>query len=260
MFSNTNAQEILNTTIVEEIPTPQIVQPIFLSTSGTSRGGIASYMNMFTKEQFINEVLKRTTKSWGTWRYGMPGSYVCLLKDMDLKEFEQYFDVCAEPRICPFSEKLVTQLFRKEISLIYGEHKRISKIPLLKKSQLKIGGIYKQNSDDSWGYLYLGKVEKCKTQYNNRTYKNESQYVRGIGFTSVNLREGKIQESGLDENIACTYILAGMKKLVEDTGLTYLPLKSEYTYNYVNHNRRNGGMYSWLGEDDYTITTKLLEV
>ena len=87
---------------------------IFTVTTSGDRTNIMTGFPLWDKEMFLENVKKGT--NYGRYRYGVMGGHVWLLKDMSLIEFDQVFS----PE--EFTAKEITELFRKEISLKYGEH------------------------------------------------------------------------------------------------------------------------------------------
>jgi hypothetical protein len=99
---------------------------IFTTTSSGDRTNIMASFPLWNKEMFLKSV--KSGGNYGRYRYGKIGGYISLVKDMLLEEFDQVFSPDE------FTTKEITEIFRKEISLKYGEHAEKAKIkPLTKK-------------------------------------------------------------------------------------------------------------------------------
>lgn len=200
---------------------------IFMGTWRTSRGGLGAGIEVFDKEKLINKIKSSEQRGWlHQLRYAKVNEgYSELLSLMNLLEFEEVFD----PSI--FTPKEITTYFRKEISEKYGEHairKTLRRIP---KKELKIGGLYKTDTDEE--YFYLG---KCKGSYyqperknnyyyfqkeNNEefegyVYENKSSYREQNDITSLLVNIHKKDDKKCTSSLYKPYCIKSVKKFVKD--------------------------------------------
>lgn len=154
---------------------------IFTKTCNSSRGGLMVNFPLWDKKMFIFHFLK-SGKEWrDQYRYGKIGSYMYNFKDMSLEEFDKIFPEQ------PFTVEQITELFRKEVSLKYGEHKRKSELKTVPAKDIVLGGIYIDINGDKW--VNLGLVKKIidkgyyKPSYNREKYPIIEQ--KGHGYIDL---------------------------------------------------------------------------
>ncbi len=206
---------------------------IFTVTASGDRTNIMADFPLWNKEMFLENVKKG--KNYGRYRYGKIGGYMSLLKNMLLEEFDQVFS----PE--EFTAKKITELFRKEISLKYGEHAEKAKIKPISKKDLERGCVYKDFSGTSW--LYFGEVEKTLDKTYKKRYQSEKKPIeveKGYGF------DWYYENRAIDANI---YVLKNPKKLMEKVEGVKIELKPEYVLE------SSRGYYT---KEEHLTTLKLL--
>jgi len=190
---------------------------IFTQTASGDRTNIMSTFPLWDKEMFLEHV--KSGKGYGRYRYGHIGGYVHLLKDMSLEEFDQLFTVD------DFTKEEITELFRKEVSLKYGEHGEKAKIKPLSKKELERGCVYEDFSGNNW--LYFGEVEQTIDSTYLKTYRSEKKPIEvknGIGFIWW--------YKNIENTIKATdvYVLKSPKKLMKKVEGIKIELESEYIH------------------------------
>lgn len=206
---------------------------VFTNTASGDRTNIMSSFPLWNKEMFIADIKKG--KNSGRYRYGKIGGYMNLLKDMSLQEFNEVFSSNT------FTIEEITSLFRKEISLVYGEHAEKAKIKPLAKKDLEKGCVYKDFSGVS--FLYFGEVEKTIDKTYKKRYPSEKKPMeveKGYGFAWY--YENR-------EFNADIIVLKSPKKLMEKVQGVKIELKSEYTLE------TSRGYYA---KEEWKTTLKLL--
>ncbi|BAO04825.1 DNA-binding protein [Clostridium botulinum B str. Osaka05] len=214
---------------------------IFMGTWRTSRGGLGAGIEVFDKEKLVNKIKSSEQKGWlHQLRYAKVNEgYSELLSLMSLSEFEEVFD----PSI--FTPKEITTYFRKEISEKYGEHairKTLKRIP---KKELKIGGLYKADTDEE--YFYLG---KCKGSYyqpeiksyhsyfsteknqefEGYVYEKKTNYKEQNDITSLLVNIHKKRDKTSCSLVYKPYCIKSVKKFVEDLNYQIkIPKTFEFT-------------------------------
>lgn len=206
---------------------------IFTITASGDRTNIMASFPIWNKEMFLKHV--KEGKNYGRYRYGTIGGYMTLLKEMDLLEFDSVFS----PE--DFTAKEITELFRKEISLKYGEHAEKAKIKPIAKKDLERGCVYKDFSGQS--YLYFGEVEKTTDKTYKKIYQSEKKPLeveRGYGFEWY--YENKSFNARID-------VLKSPKRLMEKVEGIKIDLKPKY----VTHTS-----YGYYNKEEHEITLRLL--
>lgn len=193
-------------------------QIVFTQTTSGDRTNIMSSFQLWSKETFLKKV--KEDNSYGRYRYGyIDGGYVSLLKDMRLDEFETVFD----PTF--FNPAEITEIFRKEISEKYGEHKAKKELKSLKKSEIERGYTYLDVNGNEW--LYLGQVEQTTDKTYLRTYQSEKkpvEVVTGNGFIdSYYIDRPQSYPINVD-------VIKSMKKLVSKVDKPKVEFLDEYVY------------------------------
>lgn len=206
---------------------------IFTATTSGDRTNIMASFPLWNKEMFLKNV--KNGKSNDRYRYGKVGGYMHLLKDMLLEEFDQIFS--SEE----FTIKEITELFRKEISLKYGEHAEKAKIKPLAKKDLERGCVYKDFSGAT--YLYFGEVEKITDKTYKKRYPSEKKPIEvekgyGFGWYYVNI-----------EFNADIQVLKSPKRLMEKVEGIKIEVEPEYTLE------KSRGYYT---KEEWKITLKLI--
>lgn len=196
-------------------------QIVFTETSSGDRTNIMSSFQLWSKETFL-EKAQDSKRRHSRYRYGyIDKGYVSLLKDMMLDEFEQVF---TQDEINQFSPEQVTEIFRKEISEKYGEHRLKAQLKSLKPSEIKRGCIYKDVNGKDW--LYLGKVKQETDKTYLQTYQSNKKPIEikeGNGFIKWNIENTKQYPVNVD-------IIKGMKKLTSLSDKPEIKLEDEYIY------------------------------
>jgi hypothetical protein len=185
---------------------------VFTCTESGDKTNIIASFPLWDKGMFLASVKESIKK--GRYRYGKIGGYMHLLKDMKLEEFNELFPAGT------FTEKEVTSLFRKEISLVYGEHAVKAKIKAIPKRELERGCVYKDVNGAE--YLYFGEVEKTIDKTYQERYASDKKPIeveKGYGF------EWYYNSKKIDANIT---VLKSPKKLVEKVEGIKIDLKEEY--------------------------------
>lgn len=206
---------------------------VFTCTASGDRTNIMSSFPLWDKEMFVKDI--KRGKNSGRYRYGKIGGYMNLLKDMSLEEFNQLFSADT------FTTEEITLFFRKEISLVYGEHAEKAKIKAIPKKELERGCVYKDFNGSS--YIYFGEVEKTTDKTYKKRYPSERKPVeveRGYGFFWY--YEGR----GFDANIQ---VLKSPKKLMEKVEGIKIEIESEYVLE------TSRGYYT---KEEWKTTLKLL--
>lgn len=204
-------------------------ETIFIKTKSGARTNILANFTLMDKKMFLEDLNKNSKGYWDQYRYGKIGGVVNNLKEMTLQDFEREFEANN------FTSEQITKLFRKEISLKYGEHKELAKIKPLTKKDLVRGNVYEDFNGIK--YLYLGRVIKEKTP--DRKFNGCVSIVEeGLGFLWYG---GYIN----DENIFNCDVLKGIKRLKCETEKAYV-LASDY----------KGVEYDWSLR--YEVTLKLI--
>lgn len=207
---------------------------VFTNTTSGDRTNIMSSFPLWNKEMFIADIKKG--KHSGRYRYGKIGGYMNLLKEMSLQEFNEVFSSNT------FTTEEITSLFRKEISLVYGEHAEKAKIKPLAKKDLERGCVYKDFSGVE--FVYLGEVEETTDKTYKKRYPSEKKPVeveRGYGF------HWYYQGMKIGTNID---ILKSPKRLMEKVEGIKIELESEYILE------TSRGYY--YAKEEWKTTLKLL--
>ncbi len=208
---------------------------IFTVTASGDRTNIMADFPLWDKEIFL-ENMKKGKGYGGRYRYGRIGGYMSLLKLMLLEEFDKVFSPDE------FTKEQITELFRKEISLKYGEHAEKAKIKPISKKDLERGCVYKDFGGQL--FLYFGMVEQTTDTTYKKTYQSEKKPVEvktGHGFEWF-YNEKSISASNID-------ILKNPKRLMEKVE----GIKIELLPEYIRETSR--GYYS---KEEWKITLKLL--
>lgn len=185
---------------------------VFTNTTSGDRTNIMSSFPLWNKEMFIADIKKGDHS--GRYRYGKIGGYMNLLKEMSLQEFNEVFSLNT------FTTEEITSLFRKEISLVYGEHAEKAKIKPLSKKDLERGCVYRDFSGVE--FLYLGEVEETTDKTYKKLYSSEKKPLeveKGYGFSWY------YQGMKIGNNIN---ILKSPKRLMEKVADIKLNLEPEY--------------------------------
>lgn len=191
---------------------------IFIKTHSGARTNIMANFSLMNKEMFLEDVRDTKKGCWDSYRFGKIGGTVDNLKFMSLEDFEATF----EPNT--FTPEQVTNLFRKEISVKYGEHKDLLDIKPLKKSELVVGMTYKDFSGVN--YLYLGKVVKSIKHL--ESWRNGSDKVEeGHGFLWTS---GSGSRTIDNQTVVGCDVLKSIKRLKESANLPKIELKGEYEH------------------------------
>lgn len=192
-------------------------QIIFTQTQSGDRTNIMSSFQLWSKDKFLEQAF--SDKNYGRYRYGyVDDGWVSLLKDMSLEEFHSVF---SSTEIQKFTPEMITDMFKKEISEVYGEHKLKAQIKTLTVKQLERGRIYEDLSGVQ--YLYLGKIRKITIKDTGAYNGKSEEILEGHGFKYL-WRDKKEFKS---EDIPNVEVLKGVKKLIE-SNRENLILESEY--------------------------------
>lgn len=199
-------------------------QYIFTKTYNSGRGMHTGFP-IWDIEMFLKDVSENGKESLNMYRYGCIGGYMHNLKDMSLEEFEKIFPEH------PFTEDQITELFRKEVSLKYGEHKQKALLKAIPKKDLIKGRQYNDLSGSAW--VYLGEVEKT---VNKMAYKSEWEIKRRNYVPEVTIGYGFIPAWRLryNEHADNTQVLKTIKKLVseaDDKSVYPFPESEELVYH-----------------------------
>ena len=201
---------------------------VYMITYSGARTNIMADFQLLDKEGLI-EFLKKG--AFGKIRYGKIGSYVKLLREMTLEEFELEFDGTL------FDLETITEHFRKDISLVYGRHKQEKEMKAIPSKKLQKFHAYEDVHGSK--YIYLGKAERTEI-----IGTREPVVQSGNGFISV---WSKFEPT--DQQMTYAHILKTSKKLVKDLGKVEHEFKDFYE---VEYNRPYGGGH-------HRVTLKLLE-
>lgn len=186
---------------------------IFTITASGDRTNIMASFPLWDKETFIEQVKKG--KNCGRYRYGKIGGYISLVKDMSLEEFDELFTSDT------FTKKEITEIFRKEISLKYGEHGDKAKIKPISKKELERGCVYEDFTGQKW--LYYGEVERTVDRKRYTSEKKPVDIEKGLGF-------GWLYSNSPNEGRWDINILKSPKKLLKKIEGIKIELKPEYVY------------------------------
>ena len=195
-----------------------MTQIIFTETQTATKTNIAASFQFWSKETFLKEAYA-VKKYHGRYRYGyVDDGWVKLVKDMSLEEFESVF---SPAEIDNFTTEQITQIFRKEISEKYGEHKVKAEIKTLSKKELVKGTVY--TDLNGYKYLYLGKG-KIRIERNPGYGRNElKEEKEGEVFKSMST-----DTPFTDSHITTVDVLKGIKKLVKP--IRTVELKDSYSH------------------------------
>ena len=133
-------------------------QYIFTKTSSGDRTNILTSFPLWSVEMFIEDVKKGPNRD--RYRYGPIGGNMNLVKDMLLVEFELLFDLRS------FTSEEITRVFRKEISLKYGEHRIKETLKYISSKEVVKGNSYIDHNGEIW--FFLGSVKRVKKENNFR--------------------------------------------------------------------------------------------
>jgi len=129
---------------------------LFFKSYNTSRGGLGASIDVMDFDMFKKDFKKGKEYS-EAYRYAKIGGATNHFRYMSLKEFEEIFK---EDMF--FTPEQVDDMFKKEIAVKYGkkykEQAKKQKLPAIKKKDLIIGGVYKNENGNH--KLYLGKCRR----------------------------------------------------------------------------------------------------
>jgi len=130
-------------------------QYIFIITRSGDRSNILSYFQVITKEDFISVIKTLEKKDWCTvYRFAKIGGYAENVKFMSLVDFENAFTI---EEIGSLPKEIITALFRKEVSEMYGTHSETKLMKVIPKKDLVPGQSYFTETGKE--YFYFGRVK-----------------------------------------------------------------------------------------------------
>lgn len=164
-------------------------QYVFTKTSSGDRTNIMTSFPLWDIEMFIEDVKKVPNRD--RYRYGPIGGRMNLVKDMMLVEFDSLFDSST------FTSEEITRVFRKEVSLKYGEHKIKETLKYLSSKEILKGNSYKDHNGAQW--FFLGNVKRVEKEdvYRNPRIREEEGfgYIRSVRNISNITRDVEILKS-----------------------------------------------------------------
>jgi len=217
---------------------------IFMVTHRGDRTNIMAGFQVLDKQGFIKYLKSIDKKGWREqYRYSKIGGYAGNLKEMQLSEFNNVF------LSDDFTPEQVTELFRKNISEVYGLHKQRNELKNLSSKDLIRGGIYKKSDGDL--ELYLGDVKRqtIKQPYSRFDREEKLPEECGKGWKSLRYENIDFEKGGILENMLKTCdVLKTNRKVVEFTGkIIELPNTATHKWSYGYYNK-----------DEYTAITSLV--
>lgn len=164
-------------------------QYIFTKTSSGDRTNILTSFPLWSISMFIEDVKKGPNRD--RYRYGPIGGNMNLVKDMMLVEFELLFDPST------FTSEEITRVFRKEVSLKYGEHRIKKTLKHMPPKEVIRGNSYKDHNGGVWFFLgSVKRVEKEDTYRNPRIKEEEGfGYIRSVKYEDRISRNVEILKS-----------------------------------------------------------------
>lgn len=221
---------------------------IFIKSQSGDRTNILSNFEVMDREKFIETITKEDKRSWREdYRYSRINGRADNIKGMSLQEFEEVFHDCLNL----FSPELVTRVFRKEISEVYGEHKLRKEKKNISQKDLVKGGLYLDAKGDM--HLYLGDVTHTTKQVVFRYRRRDDSELSGKGWLCISeydlkrIGDGKVLE---EEDYEYLSVLKTNRKVTDFTGRVFdIPSEVSFTRN---GRWRDGDSY----EDQFKETIK----